>query len=125
MMQQAYDQHDKLYRKQVEGLMDEGLSEQEASHQSTQDLMPRYRKSLMQMYKTFVEQVYDFERSSRHEEIMSMICWYMEWKNYNFEKALDIALRKKRHLFEELLDEEEEEAEDAEDDIPLSKLARR
>ena len=79
----------------------------------------------MQMYKTFVEQVYDFERSSRHEEIMSMICWYMEWKNYNFEKALDIALRKKRHLFEELLDEEEEEAEDAEDDIPLSKLARR
>ncbi len=139
LVQLAYDKHKKLYGEKIEALEEEGMSEKEAAHQTSQALMPKYRHSLMQIYKIFLGQMHDLSKNSQHKEIMMMVKWYMEWKGYNFEKALDITLRKKRHVFQAILDEEEEEeitegSEEAEeedeanesdkdeDDLPLSEL---
>ena len=120
LLQQAYDEHDKTYRGKVEELMDDGVREENATRQVTHDLMPKYRSSLVNIYKTTVMQIYELDRNKQHEIIMNAVNWYMEWKNYKFDKALDTMLRKKRHVFYEIIEDEEED----EDDIPLSKLKR-
>lgn len=146
MIQLSYDKHDKLYREKVHEFMDGDVGEKQASQRAFHVLIPKYRRSFMENYKTFVKQMYALDRNSQHREIMHVLDWYMQWKGYNFEKALDITMKKKRQLFQDILeeeDDEEEEEEEAgdiqkedteegadaddedEDDIPLSKLAKR
>jgi flagellar motor protein MotB len=139
LLQQAFDKHDKLYQEKMADLMEGGTTEKRASQLAARDLLPKYRKSLVQMYKTFLEEMHRLSGSSHHKEVTQMLDWYMTWKGYSFEKSLDITLKKKRRLFEELLDdqededteeeagsekEEEEQETDSEDDIPLSELAK-
>ena len=78
--------------------------------------MPVYRKSLMNVYKKFVVQMHDLSINTHHKEIMSMLNWNLEWKGFKFSKALDITMRKKRRLFEEILDAAEETEQESEEE---------
>jgi len=123
LLQRAFDKHDELYRDKVDKFMGEGLDQKESAHRSSHELLPKYRKSLMQLYSTFLEEMHALGSNSQHKEIMRSIDWYMGWKGYDFQKALETTLQKKKHLFEQIIEENDDT--DDEDDMPLSKLSKR
>ena len=99
---QAYGEHDPLYAKRVETLEQKGVTD--AEEQVSDELRPKYLKSLTKAYTKFVQQTDSFNKNSTHNEIMKTIAWY-ECRGYDFEKALTISLRKKRHLLGDVLDD--------------------
>jgi hypothetical protein len=113
----SYRKHNGLYGEKMEDLQEEeDMDEHEADSKVSHELRPKYCRSLIQLYKKFLNQTYDLGRNSHHREIMRMVYWYKVCKGYEFDKALDITLRKKRHLFEVILDEAQEAAEAAAED---------
>jgi hypothetical protein len=108
LVNQAYKKHDKQYGEKAAALEEEGVDEKDIEIQVTETLMPLYRKSLVNIYKQFVAQSHDLDKNPYHRDIMQTLRWYIEWKGYKFDRALDITMRKKRHLFEEILDAEQE-----------------
>ena len=115
---EAYRKHDKVYGQKMQALEDEGSSRKEADEDVTEQLKHRYVKSLADIYKKFLTKMHAMKKNSAHKEILNMIAWY-EGRGYAFEDAIRKALRRKRHVFEEILEwaeEDEEEEMDAEDD---------
>ena len=115
LIQQAFDDLNQTYQKKKKGYMKEGLEEEEAGEKAIEELHPKYRKSLVEKYRTFLEQLYDLDHNTRHKEVMQDIQWYMTWKRYSFEKALDVTLKKKRHFFDEVLEDQNELKEEETD----------
>ena len=134
-LQQSFDKHSKVYNEKIDHYIKDGMSEKDAARKSFQHLMPKYKKSLILVYKSFLEQMNVLSKNWRHKDILQMLEWYIGWKGFTFENALEITLQKKRKLFEELIEEQEDDEDDEEkdeqvqedddDDIPLSKLARK
>jgi hypothetical protein len=116
LIDQAYDQHQKLYQDRVAALEKEGVDEKEIETQVTDALMPLYRKSLINIYKKYMVQMHDLSTNPYHREIMQSLNWYLQWKGFSFDRALDITIRKKRGLFEDILDAEEEQLRDQSDE---------
>jgi hypothetical protein len=115
LVNQAYDEHDKLYEEKALGLESDGMTVKEAGNRVSEMLMPKYRRSLIRIYKKLVGTMHGLSKNCQHREIMQMVNWYVHWKDYSFEKAMDITLQKKRHLFKDLLEEESGDSEEAED----------
>ena len=112
LLKKAYRKHDDLYAKKIETLKEEE-DEVKADSQVSHELRPKYCRSLMQVYKKFLHQMHELSTNIQHNEIMNMVNWYLMYKGYDFNKAVDITLRKKRHLFEDILDEDQEKTEAA------------
>lgn len=113
------DEHDDTYQRKIENNESNGMDSEEAREEATEDMLPRYRKSMIQYYKDLALKMNALKRSGIHKEITRSIDWYICNKGYDFEKALDLTLRKKRMIFDELIedgiDEEEEDSEEEED----------
>jgi hypothetical protein len=58
----------------------------------------------MNGYKKFLVQMHDLSKNHYHKEIMQTINWYIGKRGYKFETALEMTMRKKRRLFEEIMD---------------------
>jgi hypothetical protein len=99
LVNQAYKENDGIYGEKMEALGDTS----DAEDQVVNELRPKYLKSLTKGYKKIDEQFHSLNRNSTHNDIMKTIAWY-ECRGYDFEKALKIVLRKKRHLLQEILD---------------------
>ncbi len=111
----AYKEHDDQYGRKFEKLEKEGLTETEADKEVTQELMPQYTKSLAATYRRFATQMHCLGNNAIHREISNMVAWYRA-RGYTFDMALTKAMRKKRHLFEEVLDDFEEQREESEEE---------
>ena len=93
------------------------MSEKDIENEVTEILMPKYRRSLIRIIKHFVSTMHNLGDNCHFRELMQTIDYYMQWKRYEFEKALKLTMRKKRHLIEELLDSDsEDETDDADDE---------
>jgi len=115
-IQQAFNRHNKEFRERVESHMKSGAGEKEARQKAAQELRPKYRRSLQHVYMNFLDQMHTLAKSSHHREIMQDIDWNVGWRGYSFEKALSRTLRKKRHIFGEMIEEQLDETDDDNDD---------
>ncbi len=105
LLDAAYTKYDHLYGNKVDDLQEQGMTEKEASWQATQQLLPKYRKSLVNNYKKLVKQMSSLHKSNWHREIMQSVRHLMEYKDMEIEEALDIAMRKKRSLINQIMEE--------------------
>jgi len=101
----------------VNGYKEDGPSEKGATEKASDDLNPKYRRSLMRIYKQFVQRMHALSHDSDHKEFMHALDWYMGFKGYTFEKALDITMRKKSRLFEGLLEDATDDDDTEDDDV--------
>jgi len=115
-IQQAFNRHDKEFRESVEAHMKSGAPEKEARQKAAQELRPKYRRSLQHEYLNFLDQMHALAKSSHHREIMQDIEWQVGWRGYSFEKAVYRTLRKKRHVFGDIIEEQLDETDDDDDD---------
>ncbi len=115
LIQQTFEDMHELYQSKVKAYMKDGLEQEEATEKTIQDLHPKYRKTLVEKYRKFLEQMYHLDHNTRHKDIMQDVQWYMTWRGYSFEKALNLTLRKKRHYFDELLEDQNELKDQKED----------
>ena len=89
-----------------------------AKHKASEDLHTEYRKSLMDIYKEYMLHMHDLENSANHNKIMKDIDYLMDEKFYDFNEALKLALRKNKHLFNDLVaDEESDESDDESSEV--------
>ena len=115
LLQQTFDKHNKEYNEKIDDYIEEGLSEKDATQKRFRELIPQYKRSLIQNYKNFLKEMYALSKSSHHKEIMQVLDWYMGWKGYTFEKAMEVTLKKKRKVFEDLIEDQEDEDESEDD----------
>ena len=114
LLEASYKKHDDLYEARMETLQEEeDIDKNEADSRVSQELRPKYCRSLTQLYKQFISQMHALNNDGRHKEIMKTVDWYMQCKGYEFDKAVDITMRKKRRLLENIVDEAQDEAETA------------
>jgi len=116
IVDQAYDKHDETFGEKASSLIDGGMSEKEARTQVADELMPKYVRSLSQMYGKFVRQLCSFNKNATHLELMKSIAYYMKTRACNLERAIKLALRKKRHLFQDVLNGFDDETDDSDED---------
>ena len=107
----AYDEHDDVYQDKVNQYENEGFSNREAERKASEDLHSKYRKSLMNIYKEYMLHMHGLENSETHNIIMKDIDYLMDEKFYDFDEALKLALRKHRHMFDELVADDEDSGE--------------
>ncbi len=116
LVQRVCDGLDDEYQAKVERLETSGVENEEARREVGDAMRPVYKRHLIKEYKNILRTAKGLKKSAIHKEIQDTIHWYMD-KDYTFEYALNIAMKKKRHLFDGVLEEDSDaEDSDAEDE---------
>ncbi len=124
LVQRVYDGLDDEYQAKVERLETSGVENEEAKREAGDAMRSVYKRHLIKEYKKILRTAQGLKKSCIHKEIRDTIQWYMD-KDYTFDDALDIAMKKTRHLFDGVLDEdsdaedsdtEDSDAEDSDED---------
>ena len=117
LLYDAYEKHDDTFKEKVEGYMNDGYSEEDARGKATDELYGRYVKTLKEKYKHTIITVNDVKESALHQKIMQDVDDLMKEKCYEFKKALNIAIRKNKEGFEDVVQEDDSQNEsNTEDD---------
>jgi len=120
IINEVYKKLHNEYESKIETIKKEQeLSETAAKKEVDELFLPRERKLLMKLYKNMMTTMYAIKRSPLHRKITNEIQSMMQDYDYTFEKASAIAMRKNKHLFDELLDhgdDSDSEDETEEDD---------
>lgn len=89
-------------------MTEQNLSEKQAKDAANEHFSPRERKLLMKEYKTLITRMYALKKSPLHRQITEDIQNLMEQNGYSFDKATSIVLKRNKHLFEDLLEDDDE-----------------
>ena len=96
---------------------DKNLTENEAKQEADELFLPRERRLLIKDYKTFLTRAYAIKRSPLHNQITKETQNLMEENGYSFGKALSLVLRRNRHMFDELLEDDNSDEESEYSDV--------
>ena len=120
LIDDVYKKLEEDYQKKVDTLMTEqNLSEKQAKDAANEHFLPRERKLLMKEYKTLITRMYALKKSPLHIQITEVIQNLMEQNGYSFDKATSIVLKRNEHLFEDLIEDDDESdvnSENSDDD---------
>ena len=122
LIDDIYDKLDSDYKNKVDDIMaEQNVTENEAKREADELFLPRERKELMKDYKKLLETMYNIKESPLHRKITRQIQSLMNAKGYSFVKAASISIRKNKHLFEELLEQDDitESEEESDDDTDV------
>ena len=115
LINEAYAQHDDRYQKKVEIYENKGFSNKQAELKASEDLHSKYKKSLTKIYKQYILHMLRLEHNAHHNKIMEDVDYFINEMFYDLEEAVNIAVRKNKDIFEELL-AEDYHSEDSEDE---------
>jgi len=123
LIDEVYKKLDGDYQNKLDSIMnDQNVSEKEAKTEANEQFLPRERKLLMNEYRKLLTRTYALKQSPLHRTITYEIQQLMDDHGYSFEKSLSIVLRRNKHRFEELLDQDDsdDESEESDDDEDMS-----
>ena len=95
--------------------MNDGMEEKEAKQRAEKKLKEEDLKELLKQYGILIKNIMRIRYGPIHKTIMKSISEFVD-DGYEKGKSIRMALRKYRHLLEELLEEEEEEEEQEEEE---------
>ena len=99
LINEAYEEYDDVYDVKVQQYEQEGCSKEEAGDKASDDLLLKYQKYVMQMYKNVITAVHDLQDTSLHRQIMNDVDYLHEEKFHDWDQALKLAIRKTRGCF--------------------------
>ncbi len=122
MLQKVYDIHDESYQSLIELYEEAGMTQDKAENKASDDMRPTYKKSLISSYKKLLIYMNGMENSTYHKKILKDID-RLENNGYPYKKAVIVALKKNKHVFDQIINlcepdsddsgEEEEDESDA------------
>ena len=112
LINEAYTIYDIPYTKRLRQLESGGMTRTDAGKQTSDEFFPKYRKSLTDIYKKLVWQLYELQKCQLHRRIMDMVKTLEVNGDHDFKEALDLTFQKKKYLLDDVLDDQHEEEED-------------
>jgi hypothetical protein len=115
MVQKTYDKYKDLYQEKLDEFM-AIMNQKEAEKKLYDILMPKYKKSLIKDYKSFLEIMYLIKDSPIHHEIKDAINEYAQeaGDDYDYNEIVNRAFKNKKHLFDTILDMFNADSDDSE-----------
>lgn len=106
LIDDIYDKLDNDYKNKVDDILaEQNITEKEAKREADELFLPREGKKLMKEYEKLLETMYIIKESTLHRKITREIQPLMNAKGYSFVKAATISIRQNKHLFDELLEQ--------------------
>ena len=124
LVQEVRDQHDETYQSKVQMYEEEGMSQSDVKSRANDDMRTTYKKGLISLYKRLLTYMNGLETSAYHKKFIIGIERF-ENRGYSPKEAIKAALKKNRHVFDQILnqfepdsddDNSDEETEDANDE---------
>jgi hypothetical protein len=97
-------------------MAEHNITEKEAKREADELFLPRERKELMKDYKKLLETLHNIKESPLHRKITRGIQSLMNAEEYSFVKVASICIRKNKHLFDELLEQDDNTESEEEND---------
>ena len=104
----------------VQTYEEEGMSQSDVESRANDDMHTTYKKGLISMYKKLLTYMNGLETSVYHQKFMNDIERF-ENRGYSHKKAINAALKKNKHVFDQILnqfgpDSDEDSSDEDEDD---------
>ena len=120
MVQEVYDKHDETYQSKVQTYKEEGMSQSDVESRVNDDMRTTYKKGLISMYKKLLTYMNGLDDSAYHQKFMNDIERF-ENREYSYKKAIKAALKKNKHVFDQILnqfgsDSDEDSSDDNSDE---------
>ena len=120
LVQEVYDKHDETYQSKVQTYEEEGMTQSDVESRANDDMRTIYKKGLISMYKKLLTYMNGLEDSAYHQTFMNDIERF-ENRGYLHKKAIKAALKKNKHVFDQILnqfepDSDEDSSDEDEDD---------
>ena len=120
LVQEVYDKHDETYQSKVQTYEEEGMSQSDIESRVNDDMRPTYKKGLITMYKKLLTYMNGLDDSAYHQKFMNDIERF-ENREYSYKKAIKAALKKNKHVFDQILnqfgsDSDEDSSDDNSDE---------
>ena len=109
---EVYDDMQADNKAKVESYKSEGMSLNAAKNRAYEDLIPRFAKATRNKYARWCQLLRDLDKNKIHNTIKKTIDDLMDEEDMGWREAMQMALKKRKFLFEELLEncrEKEEE----------------
>ena len=104
MVQTVRDKHDETYQSKVQTYEEEGMSQSDVESRANDDMRTTYKKGLISMYKSVLMYMNGLETSAYHKKFMNDIERF-ETRGYLYKKAIKAALKKNKHVFDQILNQ--------------------
>ena len=120
LVQAVRDKHDETYQSKVQTYEEEGMTQSDVESRANDDMRTTYKKGLISMYKNLLTYMNGLEDSVYHQKFMNDIERF-ENRGYSHKKAIKAALKKNKHVFDQILnqfepDSDEDSSDEDEDD---------
>ncbi len=112
MVDEVYDTHDEAYQSKIQMYEESGMAENDAEIKASDDMHAIYRKTIMSSYKRLLIYMNDMENSAYHKRIMKDIDRF-ENRGLTYHKAVKVALKKNKHVFDQILNQFEPDSDDS------------
>ncbi|XP_033741828.1 uncharacterized protein LOC117328408 [Pecten maximus] len=118
LMNESRSSNEVKWNKKYDKYVNEGMSDDEAQTKANEKMESEDMEKFYQNYKAIIQYILQLRNGMIHGKIMDDVTEFID-DGYGDSKAIKMALKKNRHVLEELWDDESEDEEsedDSEDD---------